>query len=123
MNYIGERIKDLRLKHGMTLKELGDAIEFNYSNLSKIERGNRKPAIEVLESLSKYFKIDISYFFNGHIRLHNDGKTDDNQLIYLTEEMKRKNISLEELKEMIRELDQSKNSGSNNYMNKFSDND
>ncbi|MDE5413776.1 helix-turn-helix domain-containing protein [Alkalihalobacterium chitinilyticum] len=114
MKHIGERIKSLRLEHGMTLKELGDAIEFNYSNLSKIERGNRKPAIEVLESLSTFFNIDISYFFNGQKRLSNTGNPEHNQLINISEEMRRNNISLEELLEMIKKLDQIKNASKSN---------
>ncbi|WP_078428924.1 helix-turn-helix domain-containing protein [Alkalihalobacterium alkalinitrilicum] len=119
MKHIGERIKDLRLSHGMTLKELGDAIEFNYSNLSKIERGNRKPAIEVLESLSNYFKIDIAYFFNGQSKTSTKENVVDIQLIHLTEEMKRKNISLEELRDMIQKLDHMKNQSKKVSHNEF----
>ncbi|MCT8139005.1 helix-turn-helix transcriptional regulator [Anaerobacillus sp. CMMVII] len=101
MKHIGERIKNLRIEHGMTLKELGTAIEFNYSNLSKIERGSRKPAIEVLENLSSYFQIDISYFFTGQKNLQNEEK----QLKRLSKEMKEKNISLEELRELMNEFE------------------
>lgn len=108
MKRIGERIKDLRLEHGLTLKELGGAINFNYSNLSKIERGNRKPAIDVLESLSNYFNIDISHFFNSGKQLHSERSPYDIQIMNLTEEMKQKNISLEELIEMVQKLDHMK---------------
>lgn len=114
MKRIGERIKDLRLGHGLTLKELGGAIDFNYSNLSKIERGNRKPAIEVLESLSNYFKIDMSYFFNSQNELHSEARQYDIQIINLTEEMKQKNISLEQLIEMVEKLEHMKESTSKN---------
>lgn len=110
MKRIGEKIRGLRLEHGLTLKELGAAIDFNYSNLSKIERGNRKPAIEVLESLSNYFSIDISYFFNSQKQLHSDERPNDIQIFNLTEEMKQKNISLEELIEMVGKLDYMKES-------------
>lgn len=104
MKNIGERIKELRLQHDMTLKELGEAIDFNYSNLSKIERGNRKPAIEVLESLSNYFNINISYFFTGEKKVHNVESPYETQLIQLTEEMIEKNVSIEELREIIQML-------------------
>ncbi|WP_216829053.1 helix-turn-helix domain-containing protein [Alkalihalobacterium elongatum] len=114
MKHIGERIKSLRLEQGLTLKELGEAIDFNYSNLSKIERGTRKPAIEVLESLSNYFDIDISYFFTGERRIHKKDNPEENLLVYLSEEMKRHNISLEELKKIIREIDQVRNTSKSN---------
>ncbi|WNF35323.1 helix-turn-helix transcriptional regulator [Bacillaceae bacterium IKA-2] len=110
MKRIGEKIRSLRLEHGLTLKELGAAIDFNYSNLSKIERGNRKPAIEVLESLSNYFNIDISYFFYSQKQLSSDERANDIQIINLTEQMKQKNISLEELIEMVGKRDHLKES-------------
>ena len=49
MKNISKKIKDIRLKNGLTLEELGDRINFNYSNLSKIERGVRTPTLELLE--------------------------------------------------------------------------
>jgi len=42
----------------MTLKELREAINFNYSNLLIVERGISKPTIEFLEILSNFCKIE-----------------------------------------------------------------
>ena len=50
----------------MTLKELGEAIDFNYSNLSKIERGIHKSNVELLERLANCFNVQITYFFDGN---------------------------------------------------------
>ncbi|MCD7033133.1 helix-turn-helix domain-containing protein [Metabacillus sp. GX 13764] len=60
---IGERIKKLRIQHNMTLKELGEAVDFNYSNLSKIERGIRKPHIDFLQKVADFYGIEMAYFF------------------------------------------------------------
>ncbi|MBD8071319.1 helix-turn-helix domain-containing protein [Bacillus sp. PS06] len=97
---LGERIKYLRIDKGMTLKELGTAIHFNYSNLSKIERGQRKPTIEFLESLSAFYNIHISYFFEES----KGNSTLDWQ--HLLEEMKQKNITFQELRELVNCIDQ-----------------
>lgn len=59
---IGEKIKKLRLQHGDTLREMGAKLNFNYSNLSKIERGDRNPSIELLESICKLYDVQMSYF-------------------------------------------------------------
>lgn len=59
----GTKIKDLRIAHDETLSELGSKINFNYSNLSKIERGERKPTIELLEQISRIYNVPISFFF------------------------------------------------------------
>ncbi|MEH7354816.1 helix-turn-helix transcriptional regulator [Neobacillus drentensis] len=63
---IGNRIKKLRERHGLTLEEIGEKVHFNYSNLSKIERGVRKPTLELLEQLSELmrFLLVISLGFN-----------------------------------------------------------
>ncbi|WHY71050.1 helix-turn-helix domain-containing protein [Fictibacillus enclensis] len=63
MKNIGQRIKTLRLDHGMTLQELGKEVQFNYSNLSKIERGCRMPSVELLSQLAQLYNVEISYFF------------------------------------------------------------
>lgn len=111
VKHIGDRIKELRIEHGMTLKELGEAIQFNYSNLSKIERGSRKPAIDFLEDLSNYFDIDISYFFNDQKPTTNQEEPNsfDLELRHLTEELKKHNITVNELKELALSLGKEKN--------------
>ncbi|ULT56215.1 helix-turn-helix domain-containing protein [Neobacillus drentensis] len=98
--HVGDRIKDLRIHHGMTLKELGDVIDFNYSNLSKIERGIRKPTIGFLETLSNYFNIEISYFF----RKNEKTLKEYGDWVKLSEEMKQKNITLQEIREFVETL-------------------
>ncbi len=68
MEDLGRKIKELRMKNGDTLRELGDKLNFNFSNLSKIERGERKPTIELLQSISEIYHKPISYFL-GDIEL------------------------------------------------------
>jgi transcriptional regulator with XRE-family HTH domain len=111
VKHIGDRIKELRIENGMTLKELGEAIQFNYSNLSKIERGSRKPAIDFLEDLSNYFDIDISYFFSDQKLSTNQEQPDpfDLEVKRLSEELKKHNISVNELKELAQSLGKVKN--------------
>lgn len=106
--HLGGRIKQLRTKRGLTLKELGEAIDFNYSNLSKIERGQRKPTIEILESLSSYFKVHIAYFFGEAKDSTHYPYSVDVEWLKLSEEMKNKNISLDELRELADILDRSR---------------
>lgn len=98
--HIGDQIKTLRLQHGQTLKELGEEIDFNYSNLSKIERGIRKPTVEFLERLTNYYKVDISYFFDVDKKDPNNRVAMDMDWFMLSQEMKSKNVTFEELKTM-----------------------
>jgi transcriptional regulator with XRE-family HTH domain len=61
---IGLKIRRLKETKKHTLKDLEDVLNINPSNLSKIERGSRKPSIEMLESLSDFYQVPITYFFN-----------------------------------------------------------
>lgn len=63
MEHIGRKIREIRLERGKTLKEMGEEINFNYSNLSKVERGLRRPTVELLEKVSKKYNVEINYFF------------------------------------------------------------
>jgi len=57
----GQRVKSLRKKNNHTIQALAKKINFNYSNLSKIERGDRKPTLEFIEAISKVYDVSISY--------------------------------------------------------------
>ncbi|MDC3413851.1 helix-turn-helix domain-containing protein [Terrihalobacillus insolitus] len=100
MKEVGKRIKELRTKRGITLKDLGEAIDFNYSNLSKIERGERKPTIELLEKLSNFFNVEISYLFGTSQEPSTELKDIGVEWISFSKEMQEKDISLDELKRM-----------------------
>ncbi|MEH6938339.1 helix-turn-helix domain-containing protein [Bacillus sp. JJ664] len=53
---IGERIKKLRLQHGMSLTELAERAGIAKSYISSIERGlQSNPSIQVLEKIASVF--------------------------------------------------------------------
>ncbi|WP_369405466.1 helix-turn-helix domain-containing protein [Aneurinibacillus tyrosinisolvens] len=57
------RIKELRKKNGHTLKELAAKINYDYSNLSKVERGIYRPSLELIQKISDVYCVDIKTFF------------------------------------------------------------
>jgi transcriptional regulator with XRE-family HTH domain len=59
------KIKVLRKKNGDTLKNLAKKINYDYSNLSKIERGLYEPSLELLRKIAETYHVDMSYFFEG----------------------------------------------------------
>ena len=60
---VGNRIKKLRTKKKMTLKELSLLSELSVGFLSQLERGMTSIAIDDLEKISRIFNVDISFFF------------------------------------------------------------
>jgi len=60
-----ERLKQLRIKKGISQQELADVIGVNKVTISGYERGKRRPAgegaREIYEKLADYFNVDISF--------------------------------------------------------------
>lgn len=50
----------LRTYHQLTQVDLAKQLEISNSYLSELEKGNKKPSIEILEKYSKYFKMPTS---------------------------------------------------------------
>lgn len=65
MTELGERLKTLRKRAGLTQKELADRVigGINYTYIGNIERGEQTPSIKILKKLSQSLSIPIDYFF------------------------------------------------------------
>ena len=57
----GEKLKLLRFEKGLTQDDLGYILDVTKSCISCYESGTRKPSVEMLISLSIYFKVSIDY--------------------------------------------------------------
>jgi transcriptional regulator with XRE-family HTH domain len=60
---MNNKIKVLRKENGDTLKKLAKKINYDYSNLSKIERGIYQPSLELLEKIADIYNVNLTYFF------------------------------------------------------------
>lgn len=58
---MGNRIRELRAKKGVTLTELEDSTGLSTSAVSQYENGNRKPKIETWQKLADYFGVSVGY--------------------------------------------------------------
>lgn len=97
MDNIGKKIQKLRKKHGDTLEELGEKLHFNYSNLSKIERGLRHPTLELINGVSQLYGVPLVHFFeDGKINVEFQEMGAD--WVAFVEEMKEKQITPDELR-------------------------
>ena len=99
------RIKELRQKNSLTLKELSQQLKntgFNISpdSLAKYERGDRNPKIEKWQKLADYFNVSVPYLQGyAEINIPNDLKFDSKQdaIDCIEKIMKALDISKEEL--------------------------
>lgn len=60
---IGEKIKELRIRNGLTQEELADRAELSKGFISQIERDLTSPSISTLEDILQCLGISVSDFF------------------------------------------------------------
>mgnify|MGYP001013366322 CR=1 FL=1 len=57
---IGERLRDYRLKRGITQKDLSDKTGLSYTFINEIEHDKKIPSIETLLRMSSYYGATVS---------------------------------------------------------------
>ena len=50
---------------GMTQEELAEALNISLEHLSKMERGKRKPSIDLIVAMACYFHVSTDYLLMG----------------------------------------------------------
>ena len=64
---LGKKIRELRLKAGLTIKELAEKSEVSTGLISQIERNIVVPSVTVLYKVAKSLNVNIGYFFDEHL--------------------------------------------------------
>ena len=59
---LGEMIRKVRKENNDTLKQLADKIEYDESNLSKVERGKYRASTELLKRITQVYNLSPLYF-------------------------------------------------------------
>ncbi|WP_217270202.1 helix-turn-helix domain-containing protein, partial [Lactobacillus helveticus] len=55
------RIKELRQKNNLTLRELGKKVDMSSSRISQYETGKREPKLETWKKLADFFDVPVPY--------------------------------------------------------------
>jgi len=65
---IGEKLRTLRKRLGLTQKQFAEHIEgkIDYTYIGRIERGEQYPSLKLLERIGKSFSTPLSYFFEDN---------------------------------------------------------
>ncbi len=59
-------LKKLRKEHNLTQREVADALHISQTSVSKYERGESEPDIDMLIKMSDYFNVTIDEFVRGN---------------------------------------------------------
>lgn len=95
---IGERIKKLRLQHGMSLTELAERADIAKSYISSIERNiQSNPSIQVLEKIAVVLNTTAENLLSGI----SDPVEVDNEWMQILKEAMSSGVSKEEFKNFI----------------------
>lgn len=70
---IGEKIKELRINKGMTLRGLGEIVDLSAGFLSQLERGLTTISVDVLQRISVELGVELTYFFR-EVEVKNEKK-------------------------------------------------
>jgi len=68
-NSFGDRLREQRLKYGLTLQQVASDLNTSVSNLSNWELNKTQPDINWLEKISDYYKVTIDSLIRSEIPL------------------------------------------------------
>jgi len=57
MKRFGEKLRTLRVRHGLSLRKLSAILEIDYSHLGKIEAGTSGPSANLILKIANFFNI------------------------------------------------------------------
>ncbi|WP_252505057.1 helix-turn-helix domain-containing protein [Sporosarcina sp. Marseille-Q4943] len=75
MQGVGEKLKKLRKGNGYTLKELAEKINYDWSNLSKIERGKYGITPRLLKEILDVYGVEPNDFLGDVLKASDSDKS------------------------------------------------
>lgn len=61
MGEFNEMLKQIRLKRGLSQKEVAEKLEITPASYNLYENGKRKPNIDMLKKIADFFNVDIDF--------------------------------------------------------------
>ncbi len=63
LSRLGQRIRNLRIKAGLTQEQLAEQADFHPTYLGGIERGERNPALQNISQLARALEVSLPELF------------------------------------------------------------
>ena len=63
--HVGRRVCEKRISLGYNQSDLGRALGLTFQQIQKYEKGANRISASKLWDISRFFKVDIGYFFEG----------------------------------------------------------
>lgn len=81
---IGNRVRLLRERRGLTLEKLAEKLHCSYSHISQAERGARSYSIDLLIDMAEFFDVSLDYLILG--KKASDSNTKE-ELLHVIQEL------------------------------------
>jgi len=69
---VGQRIREYRLKKGLSQEELAHRAELHTAHLGRIERGEKNPTLESIEKIANALEISFEELFSFDVEPTNE---------------------------------------------------
>lgn len=69
MERIGEKLKALRLQHGLTTRQLAKALQTSQAQISRIENGLRQPSGDLIVKMADFFNVSLDILMRDELEL------------------------------------------------------
>lgn len=101
---IGEKLKTIRERLDLSIREAARRINMDHSYLAKIEKG-KIPSLEKLKQICDTYGIPIQSLFGKEVKTPNKLKDIGVEWIAFVEGMKEREFTPEEVEKMVRVVD------------------
>lgn len=93
---LGARLKELRLKKGVSLQMVADVVKASKPHIWELERGNTKnPSLELLTNLANYYGVTVDYLAGMK------EKDKDSEYLAFAREAEEKGFSINDLEKLL----------------------
>jgi transcriptional regulator with XRE-family HTH domain len=76
MQRFGEKLRTLRQRRGMSLRDLATRLDFqSHAHLARIERGEKTPSADVILKIADVFQVSLDQLMRDELEL--DAGSDD----------------------------------------------
>jgi transcriptional regulator with XRE-family HTH domain len=67
--YLGEKLRTLRKRRGLTVRQLGDRLGVDHSHITKIETGENIPSLPLAIKIADFFGISVDQLVRDDLEL------------------------------------------------------
>ena len=100
---LGKKIKEERIKLGLTQEELGERIDNTGAYIGQIERGERNASMSKIMLIAEELKVSIDYL-TGNVLLEKELSNDEKIINELKDTTNNQKIMIEEIIKIIKKF-------------------